>query len=107
APAGVSQTPPNALLNVIITAAPANGTLTRNGTPVLVFPATIPANDFATGNVTFTPSADKNSPATTLFNLTFKVQDDGGTARGPDTIGPDIDTDATVRTLTFTVAAEK
>ena len=71
-----------------------SGTLKNAGTAITSFPATLNIGDFAANNITFTPSANLNSTATPTFNLVFKVQDDGGTAFGPDANGPDIDTDA-------------
>ena len=101
-----SDTPQNGRLNVIITTAPISGTLKNAGTAITSFPATLNIGDFAANNITFTPLANLNSTATPTFNLVFKVQDDGGTAFGPDANGPDIDTDAIARTLTFSVAAK-
>jgi hypothetical protein len=93
-----SDSPVNALTNVIIPAAPAGGTLFNGASPLSVFPATIAVGDFNSNNVRFVPTAHFNSNGTPAFNVSFLVQDGGGTASGG------ADTDDTVRTLTFVVA---
>ena len=63
----------------------------------LTYPAIVTVADLNAGKVTFVPDADVNG--TGAATLTFRVQDDGGTANGG------IDTDASANTLTFDIAA--
>jgi VCBS repeat-containing protein len=81
------------LIGVKITAPPANGTLTLNGTAVTAGQTILPA-DIASGNLVWTPVAGANGNA--LASLSYKLQDDGGTAGG------DSDT-SDAYTLTFNV----
>jgi VCBS repeat-containing protein len=79
----------NSLLAVEITTLPTTGSLTLNGAAVSAGDF-ISATDIGNGLLLFTPSG--NAAA----NLTFQVQDDGGTANGG------VDIDASPNTLTIT-----
>ncbi|MCZ7658601.1 MAG: DUF5801 domain-containing protein [Xanthobacteraceae bacterium] len=77
----------DALLNVIVTAAPDEGTLLLDGTPIGSYPAAVSAQDIADGKLTFEPAANANGAGYASFE--FRVQDDGGTANGGiDTSAP-------------------
>ena len=83
--ADTSDNPPNTLANVIVTSAPASGTLSDNGTPITAgnVPFAVSAADLAGGKLTFAPAANDNGTGYTSFN--FEVQDNGG---GSDTSAP-------------------
>lgn len=75
-----NDTPANALLNVIITSLPAEGTLKFDGTAVTLTsgPFIVAAADIA--KLTFTPAPNANGGAYASFG--FQVQDNGGTSSG-------------------------
>ncbi|MFC3071032.1 beta strand repeat-containing protein [Phenylobacterium soli] len=87
-----NDSPANSLMAVKITTLPGAGSLQLNGVAVTAG-QTIQAADI--GNLTFTPAANANG--TGYANLTFQVQDDGGTANGG------VDLDPTANTFTFNV----
>lgn len=87
---------PNALLTVKISTLPTKGKLTDNGAAVALN-TKIPVADLLSGKLKFTPAANKSGAP--YDNLSFIVQDDGGTAGGGK------DTDTTARKLTFNVTA--
>ena len=90
------NTIPDSLLSVQMTAAPATGTLQDNGIGVTVNQI-IPVADITGGKLVYTPPPNKNGNA--LAAITFKVQDDGGTANGGS------DTALTNNTLTVNVTS--
>jgi hypothetical protein len=83
----------NALLAVVITSLPGNGTLIFNEQPVTAGQS-IPADEL--GNLVFTPAANANGAGYTSF--TFQVRDNGGTANG----GADLDAGADVFNINVT-----
>ena len=93
-----SSLPPDTFLNVMVTAAPTNGTLRIDGAAIKTFPATIAISDFPGNLVTFTPATNANSVNTPLFAVPFKVQDTGNPADGNNT-------DPIERTITFNVTS--
>jgi ELWxxDGT repeat protein len=88
--------PANNLLAVKITTLPLNGSLTNKGTIVNAGDF-ISATDITAGNLQFTPATD--TKGLNYANLTFQVQDDGGTANGG------IDLDQTPNTITIDVSS--
>jgi large repetitive protein len=87
---------PNSLLNLQVAAIPnaADGVFTLNGAAIAIN-AAISAADIAAGKLVFTPAANKNGNG--LGTLSFKVQDNGGTANGGD------NTSAASYTLSFNI----
>jgi len=88
------------LLNVILTALPAQGSLKLNGTDVSLTDgkAVVSKADIDAGKLTFQAAA--NQHADSYATLSFKVQDNGGT------VGTGAaDTSASANTLTFNVAS--
>ena len=88
---------------MIITSAPAKGTLVDNGTVItaLNVPFTVSLSDITGGKLVFTPALNANGTddvatfpgSSTYTSFVFKVQDDGGTATvlgvtGVDTSAP-------------------
>jgi pimeloyl-ACP methyl ester carboxylesterase len=88
--------PANNLLAVKITTLPTNGSLTNKGT-IVNAGESISATDITAGNLQFTPATD--TKGLNYANLTFQVQDDGGTANGG------IDLDQTPNTITIDVSS--
>jgi uncharacterized protein YjlB len=84
----------DSLQSIVITTAPANGTLTKGAT-VLSGGETVTAAELAAGDLAFTPALHENGIAYTSF--TFRVQDDGGTANGG------VDLDPTPNSITFDI----
>jgi len=90
-----NDTPSNAPLTLQISAVSLNGgTLTNNGTPI-VLPASVAFTDITANKLIYTPaSATANGNAT----ISFKIQDNGGL------VGTGAaDTDVTTRTLTISI----
>ena len=89
-----SDSPANALLNVIIDTLPVDGVLELSGVAVtagqVIAAADIP-------NLTFTPALHENGAAYASFD--FRVQDDGGTTDGG------VDIDPVANTITFDVTS--
>ena len=83
-----NDTPPNTLLNVIISALPTAGSLTLNGSAV-GFGTTIAPSDIVAGKLVFTPGQGSGA---TYARFGFVVEDDGGTANG----GLDVSASATM-----------
>ncbi|MEC7028326.1 MAG: Ig-like domain-containing protein, partial [Pseudomonadota bacterium] len=92
----VNDSPANALMSVIITAIPTNGTLTLNGVAV-TNGQEIAAADINSNLLVFTPAANANGAGYDSF--TFQVRDDGGTADGG------VNTDLSANTITIDVNA--
>jgi hypothetical protein len=93
---GFNDADGNTLVTVRITSVPAAGVLTNNGVAVSAGQV-VSVADIAAGLLRFTPTPDANGAG--YASLTFKVQDDGGTANGG------VDVDPTARTMTVNVAA--
>ncbi|WP_461521653.1 DUF2341 domain-containing protein, partial [Porticoccus sp.] len=101
-----NDSPANDLLNVIITAAPANGTLyvdsnndgLVSGGEALADAAVVSITDINAGRLKFKPASDANGTAYDSF--TFQVQDDGGVANSG------VDTDQSANTITINVTAQ-
>jgi hypothetical protein len=91
-----NDTPANTLLAVKITTLPTAGTLKLNGVAVTAGQF-IPATDIAANKLTFTPAANANGA--NYAQLSFQVQDNGGTANGG------VNLDPSPNTLTFAVSA--
>jgi Ca2+-binding RTX toxin-like protein len=91
-----NDSPANALLAVKIDTLPVAGTLTDNGVAVTAGQS-VSATDIATGKLVFTPAANANGAG--YANLTFQVQDNGGTSNGG------IDLDQSPNTITFNVTS--
>ncbi|MCP5016988.1 MAG: hypothetical protein GY938_17230, partial [Ketobacter sp.] len=95
----------DSLANVIITTAPANGTLYNDvnsngivdGGEALAATDVVSAADITAGQLKFKPAANANG--TGYDSFTFQVQDDGGTANGG------VDTDQSANTMTIDVTA--
>jgi uncharacterized delta-60 repeat protein len=92
-----SDTPANALMAVTMSSLPTAGSLTLAGTAVTVGQS-ISVADINAGRVVFTPVT--NSSGTGYASITFRVQDNGGTANGG------VDLDPTAKTITFNVIAD-
>ncbi|MCB1966635.1 MAG: cadherin-like domain-containing protein, partial [Candidatus Accumulibacter sp.] len=90
------DTPANALKAVIIDSLPAAGTLTLANV-ALSAGAVVQVADIDAKALVFTPAA--NASGAGYAQLSFRVQDDGGTANGG------VDTDPTAKTLSFDVTA--
>ena len=90
------DSPANGFQAVRITRLPLAGMLKDNGTTVTAGQF-VSVGDIDAGRLVFTPAADANG--TPYANLTFQVQDDGGTGNGG------VDLDSTPRTLTVNVTA--
>ncbi len=84
----------NALQRVWIDSLPAAGSLRLNGS-TFAAGVGILASEISAGHLTYQPVANSN----TSTSLTFRVQDDGGTANGGS------DTDASANTLTINITA--
>src|SRR5262249_37603861 len=91
-----SDTPANALLNVIITTLPTAGTLKLNGVAVTAGQSGL-ASHIALHKLGFTPAAHANGAG--YANFTLQGQDNGGTANSG------VDTDQTPNTITFNVTS--
>ena len=89
---GFSDADGNSLRAVVITALPAAGTLKLNGVSVTLNQSIALAD---LGGLVFAPAANANGNG--YASLSFKVQDNGGTANGG------VDTSAVANTLTFNV----
>ncbi|MFM8330308.1 MAG: putative Ig domain-containing protein, partial [Candidatus Methylumidiphilus sp.] len=94
--ADASDNPANSLLAVKITTLPGAGSLKLNNVAVAAGQVVTAAN-IAAGLLKFAPAANANGA--NYANLTFQVQDNGGTANGG------VDLDPTPNTLTFNVTA--
>ncbi len=100
-----SDSPANALLNVILTTVTGVGTLFNDadldgvvdGGETLVATNSVSLVDIAAGQLKFKPVANANG--TSYDSFTFQVQDDGGTANGG------VDTDASANTMTIDVTS--
>ncbi len=90
------DTPANAFKAVIIDSLPSAGTLTLNGL-ALSAGAVVELAEINANALLFTPAAKAIGVA--YAQLSFRVQDDGGTANAG------VDTDPTARTLSFDVTA--
>ncbi|NTU57871.1 MAG: tandem-95 repeat protein, partial [Chlorobiaceae bacterium] len=90
----LSDSPPNALQAVKITALPSDGTLTLDGN-VVVTGQLIGAADLAGSLLVYNPGLNGNGAEYASF--TFQVQDDGGTAGGG------VNLDQSVNTITINV----
>jgi len=90
------DSPANGFQAVRITTLPVAGALSDNGTAVTAGQF-VSVGDIDAGRLKFTPAADANG--TPYANLTFQVQDDGGTAN------EGVDLDPTPRLLTVNVTA--
>ncbi|MCX7111293.1 MAG: type I secretion C-terminal target domain-containing protein [Proteobacteria bacterium] len=90
-----NDNPANSLLALKLSMLPSAGSLALNGAAVTAG-QTVLAADIGTGKLKFTPAV-KDAAYTT--QLTFQVQDDGGTANGG------IDIDPTPNTLSFNVTS--
>ncbi|MDJ0786718.1 MAG: Ig-like domain-containing protein [Myxococcota bacterium] len=86
----------DALLEIVVTTAPAAGTLT-NGVTVLTGGETVSAAAINAGDLVFTPLPGENGVGYASFD--FQVRDDGGTANGG------VDLDPTPNTVTIDVTA--
>ncbi len=86
----------DALLAVKISTLPGAGTLTDDGVAVTAGQF-VSVADIAAGKLVFAPAANANGPG--YANLTFQVQDDGGTVNGG------IDLDPTANTITVDVTS--
>ncbi len=91
---GYSDTDSDTFTDILITSAPANGTLTLQGSPVNTG-TTIPVSSINQGLLSFQPDSQLNGIGLTGFN--FEVGDNGGTNNGgesraltPSTIAFDI-----------------
>jgi len=93
---GFSDADGNVLMGVQIGSLPAAGTLTNNGVAVTAGQL-VSAADIAAGLLRFTPTPNANGAG--YASLTFKVQDNGGTANGG------VDIDPTARTIRVNVTA--
>jgi hypothetical protein len=91
-----NDTPPNALLNLVITTLPSTGSLTLSGSSFSAG-TSISAANITAGNLRFVPALNGNG--TPYASFTFQVQDNGGTASGG------VDADASPNTLTINVAS--
>lgn len=89
-----SDSPANALLAVKVVTLATHGTLADNGAAV-VAGQSVSAADLLAGVVTFTGALNGNGAS--YAQLTFEVQDNGGTANGG------IDRDGSPNTITFNV----
>jgi VCBS repeat-containing protein len=92
-----NDNPANTLMNVLITEITGAGKLMNNGIQIFAG-ATVSAADVADGGLKFVPNADANGAA--AATISFKVQDNGGTANGG------VDTDQTANTLTINITAQ-
>ena len=94
--ADASDAPANSLLNVIVTSLPsaAEGVYRLNGVAITTTQV-ISAADINAGLLTFTPALNVNGSG--LGALSFRVQDNGGTANGG------ADTSLLASTLSFTI----
>lgn len=88
-----NDTPADAFTNVIINV-PSSGTLSLAGTAIIA-PTTVSLADIQSGKLVFTPAPDASGIP--YSNISFQVQDDGGTANGGQ------DTDQSPNTITFNV----
>ena len=90
--------PANNFFQVKIDSLPAVGTLSLNGSAITSgqLPLLVRADAIAQGKLTYQAPAQANGNA--LANITFQVQDDGGTPIAADT-------DPTANTLSFNVAS--
>ncbi len=88
----VNDTPADALLEVVLTTVPANGSLTLLGVPVTAGQA-VSAAAILAGDLQFAPAADAHG--TGYASFTFQVRDNGGGA----------DLDLSANTMTVDVAS--
>lgn len=91
--ADTNDSPANALAAVYIDTLPAQGTLMLNGAAYLAGTA-VSAAALSAGQLVYIPLAD----STATVNLTFRVQDNGGTANGG------VDTSVSARTMTIQIS---
>ncbi|MCX7211794.1 MAG: Ig-like domain-containing protein [Burkholderiales bacterium] len=92
-----NDSPSNALMAVTMSSLPTVGSLTLAGTAVTVGQS-ISVADINAGRLVFTPVT--NGSGTGYASITFRVQDNGGTANGG------VDLDPTAKTITFNVIAD-